>query len=166
LIPRGYLLQVVVHSIGIVLEVEAVAFLQTRKLVGKNRHSHFTHDRIRKIILEKHSHVEIDIIHSGRPIKSSKGQSDYYEYALGSHPTNPSLTDPRHQKLAASTYRLLCNPDAPEVLRRLEVSSDLQSWRPALASEVRLPNTRSCLTWTLQPGFQHLFCRVKIIVSE
>ena len=94
------------------------------------------------------------------------GSSDFYEYALGSHPITPSATDPRLQKLSATTYRLPCNPDAPEVLRQLEVSTDLETWRPALASEVSLATTRSCLTWTLRPGFHHLFCRVKIIGPE
>lgn len=94
------------------------------------------------------------------------GLSDFYEYALGSHPTTPSLTDPRLQKLSPTTYRLPCNPDAPEVLRQLEVSIDLQNWRTAFASEVRLATTRSCLTWTLQPGFHHLFCRVKVMGPE
>ena len=91
------------------------------------------------------------------------GLSDFYEYALGSHPTTPSLTDPRMQKLSAMTYRLPCNPDAPEVIRRIEVSTDLKSWRPALASEVRIDTTSSCLTWTLQPGFRHLYCRVSVV---
>ncbi len=94
------------------------------------------------------------------------GLSDFYEYALGSHPTTPSRTDPRLEKLSSTTYRLPCNPDAPEVTRRLEVSNDLQSWRPALASEVLLATTRSCLTWTLQPGFHHLFCRVQVMGLE
>jgi len=94
------------------------------------------------------------------------GESDFYEYALGSHPTTPSITDPRLQKVSRNSFRLPCNPDAPEVLRQLEVSNDLKNWRPALASEITLATTRSCLTWTLQPGFDHLYCRVKIIVPE
>ena len=94
------------------------------------------------------------------------GLNDFYEYALGSHPTTPSLTDPRLQKLSPMTYRLPCNPDAPEVIRQLEVSTDLHNWRPALAFEVRLSTTRSCLTWTFQPGFHHLFCRVRVMGLE
>ena len=91
------------------------------------------------------------------------GQIDFYEYALGSHPTTPSITDPRLQKVSRNTFRLPCNPDAPEVLRQLEVSTDLETWRPALASEVTLATTRSCLTWTLHPSFRHLYSRVRII---
>lgn len=48
-----------------------------------------------------------------------------------------------------------------DVVRRLEVSSDLQTWRPALASEIQLETTRSCLTWTLRPGFSSLLSRVR-----
>jgi len=64
--------------------------------------------------------------------------------------------------LGGLTWEVGCNPEAPEIVRRLEVSSNLIDWRPAQATDFRIESGLNCLSWTLQPGKRRLHCRLKV----
>lgn len=88
------------------------------------------------------------------------GSSNFLEYAAGSDPLGTPTAQPR--QLAGATWRLPCNPEAPEISRRLEASTNLSQWRPARGNEVRVDVNGGCLTWSLLPGAGKLFIRVRI----
>lgn len=88
------------------------------------------------------------------------GSSNFFEYAAGTDPTISTPSQPT--RLGALTWMMPCNPEAPEINRRLETSTGLDTWIPARADQVRLETNRHCLTWTLLPGLPSLFSRVRI----
>jgi hypothetical protein len=90
------------------------------------------------------------------------GSTNLLEYAAGS---DPAVSDPARSQvrnLSPFTWMIPCNPEAPEILRRLETTTDLTRWQPARADQIRLESNRASLTWTLLPGSSSLFSRVRI----
>ncbi len=55
---------------------------------------------------------------------------------------------------------LWLNPDASEMVPRLEVSSDLAEWQTATGAEVTLNSALGRLTWEFKPGAPAGFYRV------
>jgi hypothetical protein len=105
---------------------------------------------------------------SGNPvIYSESGNEDgdaltnLEEYAAGTDPFRPSRAD-QIVKADHLTWQIPCNPDAPEIRRRIKVSDNLIDWRPASANEIRLETRQSCLTWTLRTGHGALYSRLRI----
>lgn len=90
------------------------------------------------------------------------GSSNRLEYAAGS---DPALCDPMRSQprsTGPSSWVLMINPEAPEISRRLEVSSDLRQWLPADSTKVRLETTRAGFGWSQLPGHGSLFSRIRI----
>jgi uncharacterized delta-60 repeat protein len=90
------------------------------------------------------------------------GFTNLFEYAAGSHPVQRLLLPQGLIQTGPLTWQVSCNPEAPEILRRLEVSDDLIDWRPAQAADLRLETGLNCLSWSLQPGKNRLHCRLKV----
>ncbi len=88
------------------------------------------------------------------------GTTNFLEYATATDPSAPTPSQPT--QLDSLTWMIPCNPEAPEISRRLETSNDLTTWQPARADQIRLETHHHCLTWTLLPGSPKLFSRVKI----
>jgi hypothetical protein len=88
------------------------------------------------------------------------GASNLEEYAAGS---DPSFSDAHRWRVRASgegAFQVPCNPEAPEILRILEVSDDLVNWRTGLANEVSQDTTAGCLRFQLEPEKASLYGRV------
>ncbi len=90
----------------------------------------------------------------------SDGSSNWLEYAAGTDPVGGPAAQPR--PVSAATWRLPCNPEAPEISRRLETSDNLIDWHVARGDEVRVESNYACLTWSLLPGAGSLFTRVRV----
>ncbi len=88
------------------------------------------------------------------------GSSNLLEYAAGTDPLGEPAAQPR--LVSGVTWRLPCNPEAPEISRRLETSNNLIEWRAARGDEVRVEINGRCLTWTLLPGAGKIFTRVRV----
>lgn len=88
------------------------------------------------------------------------GSSNWLEYAAGTDPVGGLAAQPR--PLSVTTWRLPCNPEAPEISRRLETSHNLIDWHAARGDEVRVESNAGCLTWSLLPGAGSLFSRVRV----
>jgi len=75
------------------------------------------------------------------------GASNLFEYAAS---TDPFVADPRHavpRALPDLTWQIPCNPEAPEILRRIETSTDLRTWLPAGGDQIRIETSATCITW-------------------
>lgn len=90
------------------------------------------------------------------------GYSNFFEYAAGSHPIEKSVIGQGIEKADRLTWQVTCNPEAPEVVRRVEVSDDLRTWRPAQAAEVRIETGLRCFNWKLQEGRSGVYSRLKV----
>lgn len=90
------------------------------------------------------------------------GLSNLFEYAAGSHPLQRLPIPQGLLQTGPLTWQVACNPEAPEIVRRLEVSSNLIDWHPAQATDLRIESGLNCLRWTLQPGKRRLHCRLKV----
>ncbi len=88
------------------------------------------------------------------------GTNNFGEYALGSHPAFPDLAAHRLRALPPGVFGVPCNPEALDVSRRIEVSSDLQHWRPATASDLTLETNSGCFRYCLQASSRSLITRI------
>lgn len=88
------------------------------------------------------------------------GTNNFGEYALGSHPAFPDNTTHQLDGLPPRVFGVPCNPEAIDVSRRIEVSDDLQTWRPATAADFTLETQSGCFRYRLQSSASPLFTRV------
>lgn len=91
------------------------------------------------------------------------GFSNFLEYAAGSHPVKRLPLPQGLIQTGPLSWQVSCNPEAPDILRRLEVSENLIDWRPAQASDLRLESGLRCLSWTLQEQATRLYTRLKLL---
>ena len=90
------------------------------------------------------------------------GFSNLFEYAAGSHPIQRLGLPQGLTQTGPRTWQIPCNPEAPEIIRRLEVSANLIDWRPPRAGDLRLETGLRCLSWTLQNMQREIYVRLKI----
>ena len=88
------------------------------------------------------------------------GCSNFEEYAAGTDPLNPR-SNGHPQLVEGTTWQVPCNPEAPEIIRRLQFSTDLLHWQTALGNQVRIETTAPCYTWTILPGQAPAFTRLR-----
>lgn len=91
------------------------------------------------------------------------GATNYFEYAAATDPFRASPTHAIPLQTAPLTYQFPCNPEAPEVLRQLQTSTDLLTWSPARADQIRLQTSADCFTWQLLPNNPKTFTRLQIL---
>lgn len=90
------------------------------------------------------------------------GCSNFLEYAASSDPFVSDSSRCHPVQIAPLTWRIFCNPEAPEISRRIETTTNCSTWGPARSDQVRLETNSACLSWTLLPGQAKLFSRVRI----
>jgi hypothetical protein len=90
------------------------------------------------------------------------GLSNFFEYAAGSHPLQRLPIPQGLLQTGPLTWQVACNPEAPDILRRLEVSENLIDWRPAQAGDLRLKSGQRCLSWTMQNQEGSKYARLKV----
>jgi hypothetical protein len=90
------------------------------------------------------------------------GSSNLLEYAAASDPATPDSFRSQPQSVAPFSWMIPANPEAPEIIRRLETTANLRHWQPARADQIRLETQRASFTWTLLPGSTSLFSRVRV----
>lgn len=89
------------------------------------------------------------------------GTENFLEYAASTDPTRSDFRRSQPSRMTSGAWLLPVNPEAPEIVRRVEISTDLKYWHPADASRVRLETSAAGFAWSLLPSHGNLFTRVR-----
>ena len=91
------------------------------------------------------------------------GRSNLHEYALGTDPGRPdALTDEiQRASLSPLRFQLACNPEAPEVRRTIEVSTNLTHWEIGTGQHFTTEPGPGCLNLRMTQSEHRLFLRTR-----
>ena len=91
------------------------------------------------------------------------GRTNLHEYALGTDPIRPDGHTPEVQRTSISPLRfhLTCNPEAPEVRRTIDVSTDLSHWEIGTAHHFTTEPGPGCLNLRMTQSQHRLFLRTR-----